>query len=366
MPSTQKEHESAAGFGRQRLAERGPAQRLVLGCDRVGGWRVLSGARAQLRSFFSAQRALDRPADARRDRTPAESRSPARAPGSARPASTCFSRNARTSPWSLCGPRGPRFLGPAPRSPPRSKFALGLVVRRPRDAVLLGGLRHRRVLDGDAAQHLVLDLHDVARIEELAFLELRIADLLRGGIQRALFDGGPRPSSACDRPVGPCGSPARRRENRNYNKAAYSRGVNPLPGKIEADSRHISASILTDPSEGMCVSGVISLTVAAASPLHSIRRLPPDQAGHQPGEIDQIAHPEAAHGLRPAPPPGRELRDPSNGAAPDMRTLRRPPARATSPTGCRLADARKRIWRSRDETDAYSNKVCCSVGTGAF
>src|SRR5271157_1041741 len=55
---------------------------------------------------------------------------------------------------------------------------LGLVVRRPRHAVLLGGGAYRRVFDRDTAQHLVLNLDDVVRIEELVVLKLRIAHLL--------------------------------------------------------------------------------------------------------------------------------------------------------------------------------------------
>src|SRR5581483_9035771 len=55
---------------------------------------------------------------------------------------------------------------------------LGLVVRRPRHAVILAGSAHRRVLDRDTAQHLVLDLNDVVRIEELLTLKLRIAHML--------------------------------------------------------------------------------------------------------------------------------------------------------------------------------------------
>ena len=61
------------------------------------------------------------------------------------------------------------------------EVGLGLVVGRPRHAVLLGGVGHGRVLDRDAAQHLVLDLHEVARIEEFVLLELRIAHLLGAG-----------------------------------------------------------------------------------------------------------------------------------------------------------------------------------------
>jgi hypothetical protein len=66
----------------------------------------------------------------------------------------------------------------------------GLVIGRPRDPVFLSRIRHRRVLDGDPAQHLVLDLDEIARIEKLAFPELRIADLLRCRVQSALCGEG--------------------------------------------------------------------------------------------------------------------------------------------------------------------------------
>src|SRR5208283_2237077 len=67
------------------------------------------------------------------------------------------------------------------------EIGLGLVIRRPRDAVLLGHVGHRRLLDRGAAQHLVLHLHDVAWIEEAAFLKLRVADLLGRRIERAVL-----------------------------------------------------------------------------------------------------------------------------------------------------------------------------------
>lgn len=55
---------------------------------------------------------------------------------------------------------------------------LGLVVGRPGNTVLVGGLRHRHLVDRDATQHLVFDLHGIVRIEELAAPKLWIAHLL--------------------------------------------------------------------------------------------------------------------------------------------------------------------------------------------
>ncbi len=45
-----------------------------------------------------------------------------------------------------------------------------LIVSRPREAVLFGDVRHRRTLYPNAAQHLVLDLDEIAGVEELALV----------------------------------------------------------------------------------------------------------------------------------------------------------------------------------------------------
>ena len=59
---------------------------------------------------------------------------------------------------------------------------LGLVVCRPRYTVFLGGFGHRGHIDRYPAEHLILDLHEVAGVEEFAFLKLRIAHLLRAWV----------------------------------------------------------------------------------------------------------------------------------------------------------------------------------------
>src|SRR5689334_16689782 len=74
------------------------------------------------------------------------------------------------------------------RNPCSIEVRLGLVVGRPGNAILVGNLGHRGVVDGDTTQHLVFDLHSVVRIEELASLKLWIADLLGRRIERALFE----------------------------------------------------------------------------------------------------------------------------------------------------------------------------------
>ena len=67
------------------------------------------------------------------------------------------------------------------------EIPFGLVKSRTRDAILVGHLCDRSLLDRDAAQHLVFYLYNIERIEESAFLKLRIADLVGRRIQGAVF-----------------------------------------------------------------------------------------------------------------------------------------------------------------------------------
>ena len=90
--------------------------------DRCVG-ELLGSASTLSRSFFSTDGALDRP----RMHIEAELlldqfRQLARPDWLAR--NKLRLRNASTSPWILCGPRGPRFLGTSPAMPASSKFAL--------------------------------------------------------------------------------------------------------------------------------------------------------------------------------------------------------------------------------------------------
>src|ERR1700722_8798493 len=55
----------------------------------------------------------------------------------------------------------------------------GLVVGRPRHSVFLGSFGHGGILDRYAAQHLIPDLDEIARVEEFVFLELWVARLSR-------------------------------------------------------------------------------------------------------------------------------------------------------------------------------------------
>jgi hypothetical protein len=83
---------------------------------------------------------------------------------------------------------GAAFFGNQARNAGLVEVRSGLVIGRPRDAILVGRLRHRSVLDGNTAQHLVFDLHSIARIEEVTFAELRVAHYLWCGVQRSLLE----------------------------------------------------------------------------------------------------------------------------------------------------------------------------------
>src|SRR5216683_4962669 len=87
----------------------------------------------------------------------------------------------------LVGAAWARLLWDQSRNPGGIEVRLGLIVGRSGHAILVGSLRHRRIVDGDATQHLVLDLHGVVRIEELASPKLWIAHILGGRIERTLF-----------------------------------------------------------------------------------------------------------------------------------------------------------------------------------
>src|SRR5208282_2373018 len=76
------------------------------------------------------------------------------------------------------------------RNAPFVEIRFGLVKGRARDAILVRHVCDRSILDRDAAQHLVFYLYNIARIEESAFLKLRIADLVGRRIQGAVFGKG--------------------------------------------------------------------------------------------------------------------------------------------------------------------------------
>ena len=63
---------------------------------------------------------------------------------------------------------GSPLLRHQPSDPGYIEACLGLIVGQPRDPVFLGCMGHRRILDRHAAQHLVLDLHDIARVDPQA------------------------------------------------------------------------------------------------------------------------------------------------------------------------------------------------------
>ena len=200
MPRRRKSASPLRASGGSASPSAAIAQRLVLGGD--GRWlRASTSPRrpSHRGRFFSTDCSLDRPRMHVEAELVAGSTSPARALGSARPARAA-SRESQDLAVKLVRTAWTALLGHQPRNAGLVEARLGLVVGRPRDAVLVGRVRHRGVLDRDAAQHLVLDLHGVARIEELALPELRIADLLGRRVQRALFEEGVGLARAC----GPC------------------------------------------------------------------------------------------------------------------------------------------------------------------
>jgi hypothetical protein len=90
----------------------------------------------------------------------------------------------------LVRPLGAPLPGYQPGDPRFFEAGFGLIVRRPGYAVFLRCACHTCVFDRYASQHLVFDLHDVVRVEELDVEEFRIRDLLRRWIQRPLFEQG--------------------------------------------------------------------------------------------------------------------------------------------------------------------------------
>lgn len=68
---------------------------------------------------------------------------------------------------------------------------LGLIEHRPRKPEGRGCFGHGSVVDLHTTQHLVLDLQQVLRIEEVARLEQRIRDGLRVWVEDALLAKGP-------------------------------------------------------------------------------------------------------------------------------------------------------------------------------
>ena len=140
-----KEQQPGTGFGRQRVAEGGAAQSFVLRYD-VDGSAELFLAAASSRSFFSSDRSLDRPGvDVEIEFLSNQLREFARSHGLARDEllldeRQCLALKFMRAAWTA--------LSAAPVQQRRLVEAgLGLVVRRPRNAVLLGGVGHRRVFD---------------------------------------------------------------------------------------------------------------------------------------------------------------------------------------------------------------------------
>src|SRR5262249_48030455 len=76
----------------------------------------------------------------------------------------------------LVGPPRAGASGYLPQQAMASEGGSGLVERRPGEPELASRLDDREAIDPDAPQHLVLDLHQVAGIEEVAVAERGVGD----------------------------------------------------------------------------------------------------------------------------------------------------------------------------------------------
>src|SRR5437870_13627589 len=87
----------------------------------------------------------------------------------------------------LVRPLRPRSLRDQARQPLRLEDGLGLIKRRPREAEVGGCLSDRLAILADPPQQLVLDLDQVAGVEEdIPGGEGRVAHRLRWGVERVL------------------------------------------------------------------------------------------------------------------------------------------------------------------------------------
>ena len=152
------------------------------------GPRLLEWRSRRRASAFSTERGCTRTPEA------SAIRSGSCAGRSAGSAASCSSAQARISSVSLLAPRGPGRAGTSPSSPEDSSAAAARVVRGAGVPERRGGRGDRGAAGLDLAHHLVLDLHRVPGVEEVAGQELRVGHLLgvrvrapRGGGQRRLL-----------------------------------------------------------------------------------------------------------------------------------------------------------------------------------
>src|ERR1051326_8260522 len=111
-------------------------------------------------SFFSGDRSFDRPGvDVEVELLPKQLCELARSHGLAR--SELLLDERQRLPPKLVRAAGTTLLRHQSSNAGFVEAGLGLVVRRPRYAVIPGGGAHRRVFDRDTAQHLVPNLNDV-------------------------------------------------------------------------------------------------------------------------------------------------------------------------------------------------------------
>jgi hypothetical protein len=74
-----------------------------------------------------------------------------------------------------------------PRQPSLLEGEVGLVERGTGKPKLVGRLGNRTVVDVDLAEHLVLDLKHIVRVEEIAALKQQLAHILRARVERTVL-----------------------------------------------------------------------------------------------------------------------------------------------------------------------------------
>ena len=140
---------------------------------------------------------------------------------------------------------------------------LRLIKGRTRYAEVVGGVRNRRLFHRDPPQHLVFHLDDVSRIEEAALLELGVAHLAGGRVQRALV------SQVLDL----CTSAASVIRHVDFRPAQDAKrngdyGATDRPVKTLCQLRVHGNSVFAESYPHHC--GVIHFTVAAKLSLHAL------------------------------------------------------------------------------------------------
>ena len=167
--------------------EHAAAQLLVGGPERVAAVGAARGPRSRPFFFPSRQGPLDAARmDLAAEALPDAPRQLRRAAGTASSARCCC-RKSTTSALSLCARRGPGFFGTSAARPPRAEARLRLIEGGTREAERRRAAADGLPVDAHAPHHLVLDLDQIAGVEEVGGGEERIVDPLRMRVEAALL-----------------------------------------------------------------------------------------------------------------------------------------------------------------------------------